>query len=135
MKKASFIIFGLLAAGYLLIILFIAGGVTRKTNHEVQRIHTASKEAIGSYLGGTSPRYFQFPSNPVYVDKNECILIGIVPGGNSPGKQRMKFIVFLERRNQVWRAQIIKATQIPFIPPPTKKAPWDYFRRSANHKP
>lgn len=120
MKKILMIVSGLLAAGYFIILFFIAGGLNRKTDHEIQKIHAASKAVIKVYLRETSPPDIKFPSNPLFIDKDECILVGILPDGGSPGKRNRKFIIFLERQNRTWRARIIKVKPWPHNLPATR---------------
>lgn len=124
MKKAWYIVFGLLAAGYFLILLCLANGETRKSNHEIEMIHLASKTAIENSMSGTSLTDLRFPSKPLYIDKNECILVAIASAGDSLEKRCLRFGIFLERENQGWRAQIIKVKPWPDNRPATRKPPW-----------
>lgn len=137
MKKSSLIFMGLFIAGCFLLVFSFALGVIRKTDQEIEKIHTSSEAVIGKYFNpGTTPAV-TFPSNPLFFDNNECIVLCYVVQADDPkAKQRIEFDIFLERNNQVWRANIIKVKRRPYIPPETKLAPWDYFWKSTprNHQ-
>lgn len=124
MKKTWYIVFGLLAAGFFLILLCLANVETRKSNHKIEMLHLASKTAIENSMSGTSLTDLRFPSKPLYIDKNECILVAIVSAGDSVEKRCLKFDIFLEWENQAWHAQIIKVKPWPDNRPATRKPPW-----------
>lgn len=125
MKKSTIISWGLLVAGCFCIVFLYAFKVVQETNHEMKKIHGSSITAIGNYYHDATPSTVAFPSNPLFFDENECILICFVLTEISGVKYRTQFDILLSLEDRNWKADIVKVKRMPYTPPENKKTPWE----------
>lgn len=124
------IFLGLLVAGCFFMVFFYAFKVVQKTNLEVKRIHASSQTAIGNYFHNAIAPTVTFPSDPLFFDDNECVLICFVLTETSGTKYRTQFNMLLSRENRIWKANIVKVKRIRYTLPEDKKMSWELIRNS-----
>jgi hypothetical protein len=127
MKKSFIIFLGLLVAGCFFVVFFYAFEAFQKTNFEVKKIQASSITAIGNYYDDTIAPTVTFPSNPLFFDDNECVLICFAVTEISGVKYRTQFNMLLSLENRIWKANIIKVKRQRYLPPESKKAPWEWI--------
>jgi hypothetical protein len=127
MKKGSIILVILLITTCFLIVFYFAFDVTRKTNREVQKIHTSTEETIGKYFNDSDTSIVTYPANPLFYDKNECVLVCFALTEISGVKYRTQFNILLSRENWIWKANIVKVKRKRYVSPEKSQAPWDFL--------
>lgn len=125
MKKSSIIFWGLLVAGCFFIVFFYAFKAVQKTNQEMKKIQASSVTAIGNYFNETTVPTVAFPSNPLFFDDNECVLICFILTEISGVKYRTQFNILLSQENRIWKARIVKVKRMRYTPRENKKTPWE----------
>jgi hypothetical protein len=123
----------LLVILYFIIIYSLGYQQRQKMFLEAADLHKSSKFAIRNYLKDSTILTIDYISNPIFHDRNGCVIGCYVDSIDSFGaKRRTGFDILLQRKNKIWKSKIIKAdNNLPIPRKNIKPAPWDLIFKPA----